>query len=435
MENTEKNMAPMLPAENINFFKFGRYEVGTPIVKEHFGKNKWIEYGVKNDYPQELIRLYQNSSSLHSKLIKRTADMIAGNGFNPVAGLKEFMDNKFSKEKLDKIAYKCALDLVLFGAYYLKVIWNQEGKIAQIEHQPLEKVRIEKPWEDSCEIKGFYISADWKLFRKEEYKPIYINAFNPEDFKNSPEQLFYVKQYCPGMDYYTLPSYSSAINWIKLDYEISTFHLKNVQNGLMPGMIIINKQGIPPAHIREAEYNELKKRYSGSDNAGDFIMVYAESPDKAPEIKPIELNGTDKRFDTLMTQIDTKIKLAHGYTSALAGIDISGKLGSKNEIQEQLEYFQITTVKPLQKIVEDSFNELAVVNGLPEQFELKEYKMFKENETSGLDNLNNLNQAIIAKVLESMTADELKVMIGLPVTPKINPEQNTSGATQTTITE
>lgn len=404
-----------------NFFSFGRTETGTPLVAEFFGRNKWIDYGKNNDYPQELIRLFQNASSIHSSILKRKADMIAGNGFNPVSGLTEFLDNEYGSEHLDNVAYKTAFDLALFGGYYLKVIWNKKGKIAQIEHMPLEKVRIEKPCTDEevDEIRGFYVSPDWiawKITKREEYKPKCMAAFDPKDYKSNPEQLFYVRAYCPGMDYYTIPSYSSAINWIKLDYEISTFHLKNVQNGFMPGMIIVNKMGIPPAHMREQEYQELKKRYSSAENAGDFIMVYAESAEKAPDFLPVQLNNSDQKFKDLSEQINNEIMRVHNFTPAIAGVEVSGKLGSKNELQEQLEMLQLTVIRPFQKIVEDGFQKLAEINDYDEKLELKEYKIFKESESSTLDTLNNLNPTILAKLLETMTSDELRIMLGIPST-------------------
>lgn len=386
---------------DLNFFKFGRTETGTPIVKEVFGRNKWIEYGINNDYPQELIRLYQNSSGLFKALCDRKAEMIAANGFNPVAALSNMMANELAKETLDEIAIKCAYDIVIFGGYYLKLIYNLKGEVVSIEHLPFEKVRIEKPWidedieDDELGVKGYYVSADWLQHKKTEYKPEYIPTFDPEKFEENPEQLLFVKKYCVGLDFYTLPDYSPVINYIKLDYEISTFHLKNVQNGLMPAMIIVNKQGIPPAHMRELEYQELKKRYAGADAAGDFIMVYAESPEKAPEFIPLELNTSDERFIQLEEQIQSNIMRAMKFTSAVAGIEVAGKLGSKNEIEEQLEMLRVTVIKPLQKIINDSFNKLAKVNGLPEEFELLDYSMFtteqiKETTPIDVDALINI---------------------------------------------
>lgn len=400
------------------FMSFGRTEIGTPQVEEKMGKNPWIEYGKKNDYPQELIRLAQNASSMHGRLLKQKADMIAGNGFKPYAELEQFFANEFSKEHLDEISFKCAYDLGLINAYYLKVIWNKQGKIAQIDHMPVEKVRIEKPCEDTEteEIRGFYVSSDWvnHMKKKSEDIPKHFVAFEEKLQKSDPEQLLYVRGYTLGMDYYTLPTYSTVLNYIKLDWEISTYHLKNVQNGFMPGMVIINKMGIPDAPQREEIYNELKARYAGAENAGDFLMVFSEGGEKTPEFVPVQLNASDQRFKDLSAEIDNKVMFAHQFTSALAGIETSGKLGSKNELSEQLEMFQLTVIRPLQKIVEKGFQKLAEINGLPaDKIELKEYKMFKDSVSSAMDTLNSLNPAILDKILESVTSQQLIEMLGL----------------------
>lgn len=362
-------------SDKFSMMSFGRLETGTPKVDEIFGKNEWIDFGLKNDYPQELIRLYQNSSGRHSKLIQRKVDIIAGNGFREVPELTDFIKNQFSKEDLNEIAYKIAFDEVIFGGFYINVIWNKAGdKIAQLEHIPFEKVRIAKPNEEG-EVEGFFISKDWTKRHRVENKPEWISTFNPEKSKEYPSQLLQIRIYSPGMEFYSLPSYQSSLNWIKLDYEISTFHLKNVQNGLMPGMIVVNKMGIPPAEEREKIYNEIKARYSAAENAGDFIMVFAEN-DKAPEFIPVELNASDQRFKDLKEQINEELMIAHGFTQATSGIAVQGALGSRQELEEQLEYLQTTVITPLQNVIDRTFNKLAAVNNLPMQFKLNNYKFF-----------------------------------------------------------
>ncbi len=372
-----------LIGSNFNFMTFGRQEIGTPKVDEYFGTNEWISFGLNNDYPQELIRLYQNASSLHTAIINRKVQMIAGRGFKEVPELKEFMSNQFSKENLDEIAYKLAFDEVLFGGYYLNVIWNKTGdKIAQIEHVPFEKVRVGKPYEETTSVECFFVSKNWSKWRKQENKPEKIEAFDAKKSKEFPSQLLQVKIYSPGMEYYSIPTYQSSLNWIKLDWEISTFHLKQVQNGLMPGMVIVNKMGIPPAEERDKIYNEVKNRYSGAENAGDFIMVFAESAEKAPEFIPIQLNDSDQKFKDLGEQINNNIMRAHNFTSAIAGIETAGKLGSKQELIEQLETLQVTVIEPLQIVINRTFNKLASINSLPQTFELQEYQMFKSEPIS-----------------------------------------------------
>lgn len=362
---------------NNPIMRFGRQEIGTPIASEYFGTNKWISFGSNNDFPQELIRLYQNASSLHTALIDRKVDMICSQGFEI---LTPFLLNEYSKDDGNILARKVAYDEIIFNGFYLNIIFSKDGKtVSQVEHLPYEKMRVAKCDEERDEIPGYFFSKDWLNRNRKENKPLFIPEYNEElDRKEYPSQVMFFKTYCPGLDYYTLPSYNSTLNWLKLDYEISTYHLKNVQNGLMPGMIIVNKSGIPTAEERRMIYDDTKRNLAGADNAGDFIMVYAETPDKAPEFIPVQLNSSDQRFKDLMVQIDSTIMRSHKFTSAIAGIEVAGKLGTSQEITEQLQYIQNTVITPVQFKIENAFMKIAKINGIEDQLKLKKYVIFDE---------------------------------------------------------
>ena len=390
------------PKVNTQMMRFGRTEVGTPVVAEYFGSNKWIDYGINNDYPQELIRLYNNASPLHKSIINRKAKLIAGMGFEIET---PFILNEYSKDTLNDIVKKSVLDYLIFGGYYLNIIWNESGnEVAQIEARPFEKMRIAKYDCDkklnSKQLEGYYMSKNWLAKTKPENKPVFYpdaeqdwNKFFEPGYRPSineieavkiafrieyPSQIIFIKSYTPGMDYYTLPSYSAALNDIKLAYEISTYHLKNVQNGLMPGMVIINKTGLPTDEEKDADYERIKESYSGADNAGEFIMLYAESDATAPELIPVQLNSSDQRFRDLRIQIENTIKQTHEMTSALIGQEVSGKLGSTTEIEEQLQFAQATVINPIQKEIEQSFNKILKMSGKDETIKLKKYVIFEK---------------------------------------------------------
>lgn len=371
---------------NPNFFSFGREYVGTPKLSETFGNQDWILFGsdvsMGNDYPQELLRIYHNSSGLFSAIIRKKVDMIAGNGWIKNELNKIFIDNQFSQDDLDVIVYKCAFDYVLFNGFYVNIIWSKDGKtIAQIEHIPYEKVRLQKPNKETGEVEGYYVSKDWMMYRKSPNKPELYSRYNPSLSKEFPSQIYFHKGYSPGIEFYTIPTFSTILTWLKLDYEISTFHLKSVQKGFMPGMIIVNNQGIPPAQEREKIYNELKEKYAGADNAGDFIMVFAESADRAPEFIPVNLNASDERFRDLMSQIDSKIMIGTSCTSQIVGLETSGKLGSQDDIIKEYAMFQSTVITPLQRQIENVFTKFSTINGISEPMKLAIYKLFNVDAT------------------------------------------------------
>lgn len=412
---------------DLKLFSFGieagRNETSQNMAKEKFGRDKWIGFGEKNSTPQEIIRLFQNSDGLHSALVRKKADMTAGNGFEYNASYEQFVNNEYGTENLEDIAYKAAFDLSLHGGFYLQITWSQDRKsIARIEYVPYEKVRIALPeYEEEgeeCEIEGYYISRDWSKHTRQENKPEFIHAFSQdeEDKLNHPTQIYYEKIYSPGMDWYAMPSYFPAINWIKLSYEVSTFHLKSTQNSYLPNLIV----SVPNMYddvIRERMSAEIKAR-SGTDNAGETVVMYADSPERMPKIDVINPLISDGKFKDLMVQMNENIYIAHNANSNIAGVAVQGKLGSSAEIKEAYANFQATVISPLQKRVEDVFTYFGKINGCVGELKLKQYSPFPEviddSESTKITNaINSLPPIIANKVLEKMTDDEIRNLVGL----------------------
>jgi hypothetical protein len=404
------------------FFSSNYIDVlGTPYVNEIFNRNDWVSLGANNDWPQELLRIYQNSSPLHTGLVKKKVDMIAGLGFNPIAGLENFIGNQYSKEDLNMIAYKAAFDLVLFGGFYINIIWAKgiQKQIARIEHIPYEKVRAQKPCEldfngqsnDTNDVLGYYISKDWLKWRRSENEPKLIPTFNPDLYQEQPSQLLSTMSYTPGMDYYSLPDYMSVINWLRLDYQISVFHLQSVRNGFMPSMIITMNNGSQSTdEEKQREYQQLKERYSSALNAGDFLMVWADTKDTAPTFTPVQLSDSDNRYKDLMIQMNQEILVGHGATSPVGGIETSGKLGTADEIKDAYKLFQLTKIAQMQEIIERTFNKLAKINGYTDKLTLKPYSLIADAEQANTSTATSGGTTSVEE--QPMSNDALRGLTG-----------------------
>lgn len=379
------------------FYNVERGVVKTPKFLEVWrSSNAWINQGVDNLYSQELLRLFLDSSSLHSSLLRKKADMTSGNGFQK-EGLSgpalNFLTNRFSEDSLDIVAYKIALDYWIQGGFYLKIGWSKDKKtIARISHVPYEKVRIAKPKklaDNKFEEKHYFVSRDWENYRRAENQPICFYDFNPLTAEEYPEQILFVKNYTAGAEYYALPSYSANLNWVKIAYEVGVYHLKSILNNLNAGLIITMVGAIPPKEQRDQDYERLKARYAGSEPAGDIMILYGPDKDKVPVITPMPNNNSDERFKDLMLQVQSNILIGHGASSQVAGIETAGKLGSANEIQEAYTIFQNTVINPGQKKIQDTFNRLASFNGIHDEFILERYNIFDAENEDEKDELTN----------------------------------------------
>ena len=334
-------------------------------------------------YPNYLIGL-MNGSSKHSAILKRKTDLTAGGGF---INQNEFIKNVNGSEDLNDIVYKNAFDLNIFGAFALIVTWSKDREsIARVQYVDVRKIRITKEIDEKLNkemydrqqngVDYFFISEDWDNVRKQKNKPMLMQGYSKEYNKDFPTQLLYVKEYRPGTEYYTLPDYISTVDWIELDKEVSNFHLKSVQNGFTPSMIINFNQGIPEDEEQAIISNKIKTKYAGTDNASNVFITFSDGSDSKPDFIPITLNDSDERFLMLEEHIMQNITTGHRIPPVIAGVQVEGKLGSTAEIIENEAIFQSQVINSKQALIERAYNKL--YNNSVEKLKLKVVKTFEQ---------------------------------------------------------
>jgi hypothetical protein len=220
------------------------------------------------------------------------------------------------------------------------------------------------------------ISRDWKNWRRTENKPDEYFKFSPKMAKQHPTQIFYFLTDTVGQEYYPIPYYSSTLPWIELDYEIGNFHLSSVRNGFMPGFILNFATGVPTMEEMEDAYKEFEKKYTGSENAGKFILTFSEGQDQKPEFIPINLNDSDERFLLLHKEMMEEIFIGHSVTDPqLFGVRVPGELGGKDQLLQNLAIFQSTYIANKQKVLQKQLDKLSRFAGVVEPIIFNKYKI------------------------------------------------------------
>ena len=428
----------------IKLLKFD--QVPLPIYKEVKGKD-WIYYGERNDYPNYLLRIYNNSAK-HNAIVTGKVDYICGNGWDVKSddemekakayGIMQKVNTK--EESLSDITKKLVTDMTIFGGYYLQVIWTKgTGEVAELYHVDYYKVRT------NADNSEFYVSDNWikndAINPRPDYKT--FPAFDGSNPKGS--QILYFKEYRAGANTYSLPDYRGAISYIELDISIGEYHLNTINNGMFSSKLINLNGGKVSQEEEDRIEKQFKDKFSGSKNAGKFMLAFNDSKDNEPSI--IDLSGTelDKHFDLLNKTVQQEIFSGHKVTSPmLFGIKTEGQLGGRNELREASELFQNTYVNAKQKSVEEIINYLYKFNDVLAQFELKKtepinyefseaiisanmtqdeireklglpeiVKVESNNSQEVINALNSLNPTILQKVMENMDKDEIRGLIGL----------------------
>jgi hypothetical protein len=439
----------------IKLFKFD--QVPLPVYKEVKGK-EYVYYGEKNDYPNYLLRIYNNSAK-NNAIITGKVDYICGNGWTVKAedemqkakafGLIDRINTK--EESLNELTKKLVTDLSIFGGYYLQVIWTKgTGEIAELYHVDYYKVRT------NLDNSEFYVSDNWIKNDNVNPRPDFETypAFDPNNTTGT--QILYFKEYRAGANTYSLPDYRGAISYIELDISIGEYHLNTINNGMFSSKLINLNGGKVSQEEEDRIERQFKDKFSGSKNAGKFMLAFNDSKENEPSI--VDLSGTelDKHFDLLNKTVQQEIFTGHKVTSPmLFGVKTEGQLGGRAELREASELFQNTYVNAKQQSLEEVVNYLLKFNDIIAELEIKKTEpiafQFSEQiistnmtqdeireklglapiekkESQGsqdiINSLNSLSPLIATKVVESMDVNELRQLIGLPVRTEIVTPEN-----------
>jgi hypothetical protein len=364
---------------------------------------KYITYGFANEYPYYLLDNYRRSSK-HNAIVNGKVNYIMGGGWQAGDDLTveqqarfiKFFDGMSSTEDLNDITEKLVLDLELFNGFAVAVTWSKLGTIAKMEHIPFEKIRVDKE-EKMFQVADWYNDDMMQLFPKvgDIEK---IPAFDPEN--RLGKQLFYYRVYAAGVKHYPLPEYIGGNAWIEADVQVANFHNNNLRNNFWGGYLINFNNGIPTPEEQGDIERQIKRKFSGTDNAGRFVVTFNDDAAKAPTLEPLTPSDMDKQFEILNKAIQQEIFIAHRVTNpSLFGVKTEGQLGGRTELVEAYELFKATYVNDRVRKVERMINYLGSFNGV-EGMELIPVEPITERLSE---------QAL----LQIMTQDELREKAGL----------------------
>ena len=333
----------------------------SPVVKEVRGKD-FIEYGEDNNYFQYLIDRY-NGSPTNNAIINGVSEMIYGKGLDATNSNKKpeqyaQMKSLFNNDCVRKLCY----DLKLMGQCAIQVIYSKDRtKIVQLEHMPIETLRAEK-CNEKGEIEGYYYFSDWSKYKRgNELKRIPAFGTSKEGL-----EILYIKPYRAGFKYYSPVDYQGGTQYAELEEEISNFHLNNILNGLAPSMLINFNNGTPDPEQREMIERRIYEKFSGSSNAGKFILAFNDNPETAASIEPVQLSDAHQQYEFLSNESSKKIMVAHRIVSPmLFGIkDDTGLGNNADELKTASILFDNLVIKSFQGLLIECFDKILAYNDI-----------------------------------------------------------------------
>ena len=345
---------------NIHIVNLSSYT--TPEIKEYNNRD-WVSYGEDNDYFQFLIDRY-NGSPTNNAIINGISELIYGKGLDATDSSRKpeqyaQMKSLFKKECLRKITS----DFKMMGQCALQVIYsNDHQMITEVYHMPIESLRAEKCNEDG-EIEGYYYAKSWNDVNANKETPTRIPAFG---FSSEGIEILYIKPYRAGFYYYSPVDYQGGLQYCELEEEVANYHLNNIKNGMSPSMLINFNNGVPTEEERYIIENKVAEKFSGSSNAGKFILAFNDNKELAATIEPVQLNDASQQYQFLADEAMRKIMVSHRVTSPmLLGIkDQSGLGNNADELMTASQLFDNIVIRPMQETILDGLDKILAYNDI-----------------------------------------------------------------------
>ncbi len=331
----------------------------------------WINYGQDNNLPQRIIDL-NNESAVNKSLIESKITYICGAGIDDTV----YCGQPNTNEDWDTLIEKIAKDYTTFGGFCFQVVLNKNGSSVSLFHTDFSKIRVGETNEYGTPL-NFFISNDWRK-TSGQYAPAQIKAYASEELKQGVPYLYYYKDYEPSLDYYPVPHYFSALNYVEADGLLGKFYRNSINNGFAPSVIITIPSN--PGDEAKQQFNkDMTASFAGTNGANSIVVLYGESQDIKPEVTPFAASENADLYNNVNEVIFQKIISAHRLSSpTLAGISGSGNLsGNASEIINSFILYNYTVIHKLRRKILDTLNIFAINNGY-NKLAIKELEVIKE---------------------------------------------------------
>ena len=299
---------------DINLFQLSSY-VRPAIVEQKY--KGWALNGKNNEFYQYIIDRY-NGSPTNASICNSYIDLIYGKGLGAGNSNSNLKDWVYFKTILKETELKKIItDFQIFGEASLQVIKTKGGKdIATLAHLPKQLVVPSIENEDG-EIESYWYSKNWSKLHQNP-----AEEFPAFGTSKAPIEIFNIKPYKVGKNYFSDPDYISGMPYAEMEEEIANLNINSIKKGLSAGYIINVPDGKTLSIDEKAEFKkQIKQKLTGSPNAMDFVLSF-NGRDVEISITPFPVNeNIHKQWQFLTEEAKQQLLTAHRATSpSIVGI-------------------------------------------------------------------------------------------------------------------
>ena len=333
--------------------------ISTPIVRKEKEPNiqieqKWVPFFQDSDnvYVNDLAKRARRSST-HSSIINQKITFVKGKEFtfhdmDGKAISYDDLPNDFKEwiqevnpegDSLYDVFCDWVQSYVITGNFYPHV--KKSGDFVALYSEDATTVRKSK------DKKTAYLSNFWRDIRlnttpTHEY-PVYEIPFY--DGTKRANYLVHGMRKYPEFNYYGLPDYVGALDWIDIEYRMSKYNIDKFDNGFFPSVLMQLFGEVPDGMNAQTYVEKFKEKFTGESNNDKMIVELLDSPEQAAIIKEFE-RERDGEFLELSQLAVKSIITAHRITPSLSGLETAGKLGSSQQMREEYDKFMNSVIIP-----------------------------------------------------------------------------------------
>ncbi len=333
----------------LNFSIVDEYKYNPVIASESLNKGTdMVNWGDNNQYPNYLYDLYSNCATLQS-IINGSADYTFGDGIDLINLPESFKQINSEGQTIENVIYKLCLDYWIFGGFAFQIIYNTFHQITEIIYLDFRKCRTS--------YKGEYIYYSDKFGHYgSKTQALKFNKFDPNNLECNTQVYYFKGNKTRGV--YPIPDYSAAIVSAETQIEIQNFHYNTIKNNFNAnGIISFNNAGNVDQETREKIVDSIIDSFSGSQNAGRFMVTFAEDSEKAPTFTRIADDEFDQKYQSLSTSTRDNLFISMRAIPVLFGQTVQTGFNTQ-EYKDAFKLYNKTAILPKQKDIERIFSNI-----------------------------------------------------------------------------
>lgn len=343
---------------HVSFAAIDQYvERNIVLPTEKVTARDFVEWGEGNNYPNYLLSLYNNVTTLRS-IINGNVDYVAGDDIKilPLHNMEEGVMNTRGDKIVEQVR-NIVKDFNLYGGFALQVIRDHNGDVAEIYYIDMRFLRSNK--NNDC----FWYSETWEKGGRKDVVmyPAFMKNLNwammtDEERDRHASSILFVKNVHTQV--YPAPMYAASIKACEIERCIDDYHLNAINNGFSSSAIVNFNNGDPGDEIKEEIEDDFNEKFSGHQNAGRIVFSWNKDRTSATTITDFKTEDFGSKYEALSKHSRQQIFTAFRANPNLFGIPTEGNGFSNEQYEESFTLYNRTQVEPVQNIIKMAYEKI-----------------------------------------------------------------------------